>query len=1122
MILILNNTSTPLLRHLLTAVALISLLGLSACEKTDSPDYDGKPLFARIGSDQSGVDFVNEVVDTKEFSILDYLYFYNGGGVSAGDVNNDGLTDLYFVSNKGQNKLYLNKGNWKFEEVAAQAGVEGRADWQTGVTMADVNGDGFLDIYVCAVSNYKGLKGRNELYINNGDGTFSEKAKEYGLDFEGFATQVAFFDYDHDGDLDAYLLTHAVHTSLSYGRVSTRALDRDKEAGDYLFRNEGGRRFTDVSEQAGIYAAPMGYGLGISVGDLNNDGWEDIYVANDFHEDDYYYINNQDGTFTEALRKHFAHTSKFSMGNDMADVNNDGLLDVVTMDMYPEDPAVEKASAGEDPLDVYLYKLQFGFFNQYTRNTLQLNQGGQKFSDVGAMAGVAATDWSWAPLLADFDNDGIKDLFITNGIVRRPNDLEYLKFVSSPEVSMLLMQGKAVDLEAIQKMPSGLVHNYLYKGTDSLQFVDQSLKWGFHEDSFSNGAAYADLDNDGDLDLITNNINGVAGLYQNQQEQIAGNKYLKIKLKGAGLNTFGVGAKVYVKTEKGWQYQHNMPTRGFMSSVEPWLTFGLGKSSSVDSVAVVWPNQKAQVLTAVQANQALSLDQANATGTFTLPRPAQPLLEAVPAPASLTYTHKENTYYDFTREPLMPFKISTEGPALAVGDVNGDGLDDMYLGSSKFETSVLYLQTADGNWVPTSQRTFGADSTFEDVKAVFFDADGDKDLDLYVVSGGNEFFGESPELLDRLYLNDGRGNFTRDAQALPAMYTNKGTVVAADVDQDGDLDLFVGGRVVAYSYGRIPDSYLLINDGKGRFSDQTDALAPALRKAGMVTDATWSDYDGDGDADLLVVGDWMPVRVYENVKGKLAPVETQLDGLYGFWQTIQKADLDGDGDDDYVVGNLGTNTKYRRGWDGRLRMYAGDFLGVNKTDQILAYGVGEYFYPVSLKDEIGKAIPFVNQRFPNYRDFSGKTIEKIFKSNELNAAELREVNTFESVWIENRGKGTFLAHHLPYMAQVSKIFAIQVADVNKDNRPDLLLGGNFHNVSTYQGRYDASYGLVLLNKGNGRWQTVLPTEAGFVLEGEVRHIRPLRTAAGTLYTVVRNNAAPLFFKPTAPPVYAQK
>ncbi len=1099
----------------LASLGLSLLLSLSACQNSkDKGESDaGEPLFTRLRPDSSGVNFTNTVANTEEFSFLDYLYFYNGGGVAAGDVNNDGLTDLYFVSNQGKNQLYLNKGNFKFEEIAEKAGVAGKASWQTGVSMADVNGDGLLDIYVSAVSNYKGLTGGNELYINKGDGTFEEKAKEYGVNFEGFSTQASFFDYDHDGDLDMYLLTHAVHTSLSYGRVSARALERDKEAGDYLFRNEGGKLFTDVSEQAGIYAAPMGYGLGISVGDLNNDGWEDIYVANDFHEDDYYYINNKNGTFTEALRKHFAHTSKFSMGNDMADVNNDGLLDVVTVDMYPEDPAVEKASAGEDPLDVYLYKLQFGFYNQYTRNTLQLNQGGEKFSDLGAMSGISATDWSWSPLLADYDNDGIKDLFVSNGIVRRPNDLEYLKFVSSPEMNMLVARGKSLDREMITRMPDGRTHNYLYQGTDSLQYVDRSLAWGFDQANYSNGAAYADLDNDGDLDLITNNINEVAGIYRNQATNQRANGFLKVKLKGSGLNTFGVGAKVYLKTAQGWQYQQNMPTRGFMSSVEPWLTFGLGKSTTLDSVAVVWPDQKAEVRTALKPNQTLVFKQEEAKGSFALNAEKNVLFENVTETTVLDYRHQENPYYDFTREPMMPFKVSTEGPAMAIADINGDGLDDMYLGGAKLQPGQIYLQQTGGTWQRMNETALRQDTLYEDVDAVFFDADNDKDLDLYVVSGGNEFFGEAPALLDRLYKNDGKGNFLHDRKALPAMYTNKSCVVPFDFDKDGDVDLFVGGRVTAYGYGKTPDSYLLINDGKGKFTDQTSALASQLREVGMVTDATWSDYDGDGDADLLVVGDWMPVRVFENKSGKLSSKETTLDEATGFWQTIEKADLDGDGDEDFVVGNLGTNTKFRRGAGGKLRMYVGDFLNANKTDQLLAYSVEDIFYPVSLKDEIGKSIPYINQRFPSYQDFSGKPIERIFKSNELDAAELKEVNTFESVWIENKGGGDFAIHPLPFLAQASKVFAIDIADVNGDKKPDILLGGNFYNVSTYQGRYDASYGLVLENSGKGQWTTSLPTETGFLIDGEVRHIKPIRTSVGLMYAVIRNNDTPLFFKP---------
>lgn len=1094
---------------------------LIAC-KGSSGFFDEPSLFEALSTEKTGVNFVNRVPDTPQLNILDYLYFYNGGGVAAGDLNNDGLTDLYFVSNLGQDKLYLNKGGMKFEDCTQKAfkapnGGLGAGAWKTGVTMADVNADGWLDIYVCVVSNYKNFKGHNLLYINNQDGTFSEKSKDYGLDFQRFSTQAAFFDYDRDGDLDLYLLTHAVHTSLSYDRVNVRGLDRDELAGDYLYRNDG-PKFTDVSVQAGIFAAPQGYGLGISIGDLNNDGWDDIYVANDFHEDDYYYINQKNGTFKEALREHLMHTSKFSMGNDMADINNDGLLDIITVDMYPQDPKVEKSSMGEDPLDTYLYKLQFGYYNQYTRNTLQLNLGGERFSDIGAMAGVSATDWSWSPLLADFDNDGIKDLFITNGIERRPNDLEYLKYVSNPMVEMMLEKGKKNDSEAISKMPQGHWHNYFYKGTDSLFFVDKSLVWGFKDVNCANGAVYADLDNDGDLDLITNNLNAPAAIYENKAQALFKNNYLKIKLKGDDKNTFGIGAKVYLKSQNQWIYQHNMPTRGFMSSVEPTMTFGIGKAPQIDSLIVVWPNQKAQILTNVAPNQLLTLTQKEANQRYEFKTsPPNQLFEQVAAPQ---FTHQENPYYDFTREPLMPFKISTEGPKMAIGDVNGDGLEDFYVGGAKYQAGQLFVQRPNGQFDNLPQPAFLTDTLCEDVDALFFDADGDKDLDLYVVSGGNEFFAQDEPLLDRLYFNDGKGNFVRKKESLPAFYGNKGCVKSFDFDQDGDLDLFVGGRVVAYRYGQIPDSYLLINNGKGQFVDKTDQIAPALRKAGMITDAVWADIDNDQYTDLIVVGDWMPITIFKNDKGqkfsKNSPVLDQEKGT-GFWQTIKAADLDNDGDMDFVVGNLGTNSKLRRGEDAKLRMYTADFLGGGtKFDQILAYSEGDAYYPVAGRDELGKTLPFVNKRFPNNKDFAGKTIEKIFKSAELQAALFHEVDMFESVWVENLGKGTFRIHRLPPLAQVSKVFALHIEDVTSDGKPDILLGGNFYNVSTYQGRYDASYGLILENAFSGQTKKFiprLPTESGLLLTGEVRDIKPIKTPQGSQILVSRSGNSLMMFSP---------
>jgi enediyne biosynthesis protein E4 len=840
------------------------LLNLMACSSGEKDVV----LFEKLDSKKTHIDFSNNITETKDFNILDYLYFYNGGGVSAGDINNDGLVDLFFVSNQGKNKLYLNKGNMEFEDISVKAGIEGFSDWKTGVTMADVNADGLLDIYVCAVGNFKGMEGSNELYINNGDLTFTEKANAFGLDFTGFSTQAAFFDYDKDGDLDCYLLNHAVHNTRSYDRVNTRML-KDNEAGDYLYRNEGGH-FKDVSKESGIYQAAMGYGLGLSVGDLNNDGWLDLYVSNDFHEDDYYYINQQNGTFKEGIKDHFKHLSRFSMGSDMADINNDGYQDIMTLDMYPEDERVEKSSVGEDPLDIYLYKLQFGYFNQYSRNCLQLNMGGKKFSDIAASSGVAATDWSWSTLLADYDGDGIKDIFISNGILRRPNDLDYLKFVIGDSLHYGLPTSEKLDQQAIDLMPSGKVHNYLYKGAKDLRFIDKSMAWGFEAEGISNGAAYADLDNDGDLDLISNNLNESAGIYQNNARQLLKHNFIKIKFKGEGGNTFGIGAKVILKTKDGQQLQQLMPTRGFMSSVEPTLLFGIGTLAQVDSLIVIWENQKIEIIKNPKINQTLVLSQKNAqipVKDFQFFEPVKPMFEEVTSTISVGYKHLENTYFDFNRELLIPFKVSIEGPKMAVGDVNGDGLDDFYVGGAKYQAGQLFLQKGTG-FVPSKQTAFFVDSLYEDVDALFFDADGDKDQDLYVVTGGNEFYDQMPEQFDRLYLNDGKGNFTRDMQALPPMFDNKSVVRPCDFDRDGDVDLFVGGRVVAYSYGKSPRSYLLVNNGKGKFKDVTVAQAPDLREAGMISEAIWSDIDGDGDQDLTVVGDWMPIKMFVNNSGK--------------------------------------------------------------------------------------------------------------------------------------------------------------------------------------------------------------------------------------------------------------
>jgi enediyne biosynthesis protein E4 len=1092
-------------------------------------------LFEKVDSKTSNITFTNQLKESKDFGILDYLYFYNGGGVASGDINNDGLADLFFVSNQGENKLYLNKGGMMFEDITKKSGIEGHADWQTGVTMADVNGDGFLDIYVCAVSNYKGLKGANELYINNMDGTFSERAKEYGLDFSGFSTQVAFFDYDKDGDLDCYLLNHAVHTSRSYGRADTRGI-KDLEAGDYLYENSPpapdggafssdkyssktppsgvrGAIFKDVSQKAGIYQASMGYGLGISVADINNDGWEDIYVSNDFHEDDYYYVNQKDGTFREEAKTRMGHQSRFSMGSDIADINNDGFMDLMTLDMYPEDEFVEKSSAGEDPFDIYQYKLEFGYFNQYSRNCLQLNMGGQKFIDIAPMAGVSATDWSWSTLMNDFDGDGIKDIFVANGIVKRPNDLNYMKFVMGDSPQNAQFSKEEFDKKALDLMPDGKVHNYFFKGNQNLQFDDKSMSYGFEEANIANGATYADLDNDGDLEIITNNINAEATIYNNQSIEKLGNSFCKIKLKGESQNTFGIGGKVILKVNGIEQTQQLMPTRGFMSAVEPILTFGLGKNvQMIDTVKVIWESGKVQILMKVKVNTTLILNESNASvvknaGSVQNTACVNCLtFEEVSNSLNLNFTHKENQYFDFNRESLMPFKVSTEGPKIAIGDVNNDGKEDLYVGGARGQAGELFLQNSTG-FINEKQIDFVKDAIFEDVDAVFLDIDNDKDLDLYVVSGGNEFSGNSIEQLDRIYRNDGKGNFTRDKTALPPMFSNKSCVRPFDFDKDGDLDLFVGGRVLPFNYGKATKSFLLVNNGKGVYADKTKELAPEIQMAGMITDAVWADTDKDGDADLTIIGDWMAVQTYQNDKGKFSLVDNGLSQNTGFWQGIVANDFDKDGDIDFVVGNLGTNTKFRKNPTGSiLKMYIKDIDANESVEQILTYNRGDKWFPVATKDEMGKQIPsIINKNFTDYSKYAGKEVDELLKKKDLDGAEIKEINTFESVYLENQGGNKFQSKALPYLAQTSKVMTLFLDDYDKDGIKDVFIGGNFYGSSMYQARYDGSYGLILKSDGKGNFKSIIPTQSGLVLNDEVRDIKTITVNKSSYYLIARNN-----------------
>ena len=1067
-----------------------------------------KQLFTRLDASETGITFSNVLTLTPELDVFRYRNYYNGGGVSIGDINNDGLPDVFLTSNMAENKLYLNKGNFQFEDVTQKANIKNTKIWSTGVSMADVNGDGLLDIYICNSGDVKGGRRENELYINKGDLTFSEQAEDYGLADKGFGTHAAFFDYDQDGDLDCYVLNNSFRPVSSLGLNNIRH-QRDSTGADKLYRNDNGR-FLDVSEESGIYGSVIGFGLGVTVTDVNQDNWMDIYISNDFFERDYLYINQQDGTFKDELPERMGHISQFSMGTDAADMNNDGAPEIFVTDMLPEDEHRLKTMINFEDYDLYQLKLKNDYYEQYMRNTLQLNRGDGNFQEVGQYAGVAATDWSWGALLADFDNNKSKDIFVTNGIERDLINQDFINYLASEETVMSTMKNGTADFKSlVEKMPTTKLKNYLFSQQKPLQFENVADAWGLGDLSFSNGAAYGDLDGDGDLDLVVNNLQEEAMVYRNNSEELSKNHYLKISLKGPGKNPFGVGARILAYTGNEVLMLENIPTKGFQSSMDYSLLLGLGDTELIDSLVINWGYGKSQTLRAVKADQHIQADISNAVASQQAPASlANTPTIFTPLDFSTAIAHTENPYVDFNRERLVYHMLSREGPALAVGDINGDGLDDMYQGGAMGQAGMFYLQDKKGELNGLRQPAFEQDKAYEDISAALFDADGDDDLDLYVVRGGNEFASDKRMLKDQLYLNNGRSGFQPCDICLPAFYTMGSTVKQADWDGDGDTDLFIGSRALPGQYGVPAASYLLKNDGKGKFENVTATVSPSLGEFGMVTDAAWTDVDDDDDLDLVVVGDWSAVTIFKNNGANLERL-FNTEGLgktAGWWNSILPIDLDDDGNMDFVVGNWGLNSKFSASQEEPLALYIADFDQNQTIEHIFARTLGEKEYPLVLRHDLVRQLPSLKKKYNTYEAYAGQTVQEVFSEDQLKNAIRHEASTLASSVVFNNGDGSYTVLPLPAQAQYSPIRSILADDFDGDGKKELLLSGNFYGTKPEEGRYDANHGLLIKIEADRKFSVVPYAQTGLKVKGVVNQAAIMNSVNGKKRIVfARNN-----------------
>ncbi len=1066
------------------AIVLLFLLG---CQSKEAE------LFYNPDPGDTGISFANNLTESDELNILDYLYFYNGGGVAIGDINNDGLQDIFLSGNQVKNKLYLNKGDLKFEDITDSAGVAGNSSWNTGAVMGDINGDGLLDIYVCAVVGLKGFDGYNELYINNGDNTFTESAAQHGLDFDSYSSSAAFLDYDLDGDLDIYLLNHAVHTQESYGNVSLR-YTRNYQTGDKLLRNDDGK-FTDVSEEAGIYGGINAYGLGVAIADFNQDGYPDIYVGNDFHEDDYYYINDGDGTFTESLKEYFGFSTRFSMGNDVGDINHDGWPDIISLDMLPEDEKVLKSSEGDDNIQTQRMRVaQYGYHYQFTRNTLHLNRQDTGYEETALFSGIAATDWSWSALFADFNQDGDQDVFISNGIPKRPNDLDFINFLSSEQIQKKMNNTRLVDQQAFDLMPAGNVHNYIFKGTDSLRFIDKSGSWITKDTLISGATAMADLDNDGDLDLVTNNVNNPARLYINKTNGTS--SYLKVQFDYKKSNKFGIGTKVYSYHGGTLQYKELYTVRGFQASSEPLIHFGYGDVKIVDSLRVVWPDMTTQLLTDIDVNQKITINPEN-TGPFdynSLQPNRNHWFNAVEDNLGIDFSHREDNYIDFNRQKLIPYQVSDRGPATAIGDLNGDGKEDIFFGSSRSIASQVFIQ-ADSSFVESKPDIISRDSIKEDVVATIADFDANGDNDLLIGTGGADFFNQMKPLLNDYFIQQ-QGSF--ENKPIPESYDNVSVIAPFDLDGDGDLDLFVGSQSVSNDFGNTPYSYLLENEN-GNFSIVQNE---DLNRAGMITDAVWSDFDNDGVSDLVITGEWMSPKFFKNDNGILKEFQVLEGTVNGLWQSIAPFDIDKDGDIDYLLGNWGTNNKFIASKEKPLKMYYGDFDNNGSTETVVAIAKENTYYPIEDLDGLAGQMISLKKKFTRYRDFAGQPMDRIFEKSQLQAAELLEVQELRSGYLKNdNGKFRFIPFNREL--QMAPITDFLVYDFDKNGSDEALAAGNYFGVKPYHGRFGSFSGAII----SGEKEVILGHHIGLdLLDRSVRHLNIIHLNEQPYLLVTFNNA----------------